>query len=391
MFGSGHRLDGAGRCTLALAVLVVGAFCAEAYGQQLRINSQVSKGYAGVGEPGRVGNTFIRQHFGDTTPGASAWSQPAGTLSAPTPLVTGFGRRPGRLDLVSRNPAVARAVQLPTTWRRTLSPSGAARYFTAAPDFGQYFGGQPTPRALNAQLLLDPQRLLSTTAFAAPAYYAGISTGGIRDPLSRQEQIAAEEFSGTAPVGTERHSQAELMGSRLVALRKQGLNEAWDWFQKGEYARAHASFRTAEILDRQDPEPRVGIFFCHLSEQAFMQVLASTARIMAWDANTPVFDADYRLPERYAPPEEQDAGKRRELGEQRLETSLEGLKAFYLEHQGELGVQVAAAYALWHGGHKSEAALLARSVAQGDAQGPYGRFATKLIKAYEKQTAEIGN
>jgi hypothetical protein len=293
--------------------------------------------------------------------------------------------------LVTQKPAVHRAVQLPNTWRRTLAPSGAARYFTGAPNFDKLRGGLRGAEAMNAGLLLDPQRLLDTTAFAAPAYHAGISAGGVRDPLSRQEQLAGERPAVEAPEPIERRSQADLMENRLSALRKRVLNEGWAWFQRGEYKRARASFKNAEMLDRKDPEPRAGILFTHLSEAAFMQVVTSAARIMAWDARAPVFDADYRIAERYAPPDVEDPELRRDLGRERLKQHLEVFRRFYGDHKSQPGVQAAAAYLLWQTGGKDEAVLLARRLSQADPHGAYAQFALRMLEANERRVSAATN
>jgi hypothetical protein len=122
-----------------------------------------------------------------------------------------------------------------------------------------------------------------------------------------------------------------------------------------------------------------------------MQVVTSAARIMAWDAKAPVFDADYGIVERYTPPDVEDAELRREVGRGQLKQHLEEFRTFYSDHQGEPGVQAAAAYLLWHTGGKDEAVLLARRLSQIDPHGAYAPFALRLLEANARRLAAAAN
>ena len=371
-----------------LAALLVGSLGAEAHAQRLRTSTPTGGSFGGITNVGKIANTSVSRNFAPMTPGAGAESQPP--MTAPNAGLTGFGiGRRGRagLDLVATTSAQRRSTELRNLWHRGLSPFGAARYFQSPPNYRAIGAPDATGyRALQARLLLSPHDLLRTTAFTAPAYNAGITLGRIHDPLSMRDNTSEVRISSDMVSPVKRHSQADLMESRLASMRKRILQEGWAWFQKADYQRAYASFKNAERLDRTDPEPRAGMFFCCLAGRKHLQTTQTASRIIAWDANAGIFEADYRLEELCAPPDEEDPKVRLEKGHERVVKNLNALLRFAGEKPPPRRL-AAVAYALWHSGYKSEAIRAARALQARAPGSAYDRFARRMIEASERENA----
>lgn len=372
-----------------LVVLIVPG--GEAYAQRLRVGYEAPRGLGGP-SVGKIANTAVSRSFNTGNPGASAFSRPRGTFPTATPVIlnpyAGVGRgRPGKLDLVDRPPAQARAQTLPNRWRRDLSLSGAARYFAIPPQYGQYRAGVPTGGARVVEQLFDAEKLARSTAFTTPVRYSRAAVGGARDPLSHATNSLGSELARLDSAEVEpldspnRRAQSEVMNDRLVAMRTRAMAEAWSRFRKGDYQRARSSFESAEMLDRDDPEPRSGIFFCYVAEGSYLQALQAMNRVVTWDVRRGVFDLDLRLEERFQSDAIEDPVERRQAAERRLSAAMEGFKAFFDKYRTQGPVQVAASYALWHTGNRQEALLLADIIRKNDPNGPYGNFANRMLEA----------
>lgn len=303
-----------------------------------------------------------------------------------------FDRRMGvGRDLVgaARGPSIRRQVQ--TNWLRRLAPSGAARYFRRG--FFQSHFSSPTPgaRFTGQSLLLAPQKLLDETGFWAPAQYGGMARGGVRDRLSERDQTQSPRYAGPTAPPEERRSQADLMASRLGTMRKGLLDQAWAHFEDGAYLRARSAFQSAEMLDREDPEPRAGAFFCAVAEGKYAQAVHEIRRICGRDTDADLFGVNYRLRERYVSEERLQQDLRAllhavEISRAKADVSTGGQKG------APAAVEAALGYAMWHGGGEA-ARLEARHSARilkdldPDRAGPFGRFGELLTEAWDGQTA----
>lgn len=371
------------RAAVAGAVLL-GVCSADALAQNMRVRTHGSRSYSGISQVGMVGNTSVARNFGQTTPGSTSRNRSTGSSYGQQSKGLG-GRRvnPGRNPLLS-SPAQSWANQRKNEWRHALAPSGAARYLRQPPDFRYFQDANAGPGGQQAHRLLNAAKLVETTAFVAPARLGGFSSGVIHDALSLADDTGQVRYSARPVVGPGKHTQAELMTSRLAALQKQSLADGWTWFQKGEYLRARSCFENAEMLKRRDAEPRAGVFFCMVAERKYMQALHLAARIYRLDAGPNLFGADYRLAERYEPLDVEDPEERRAIGKQRL---LQDVRSF-VKFSGEnpsLVILAAQIFHLWHGDQRAEAVQAARILLKEDPTGPYGRLGAGVLEADRKR------
>ena len=294
-------------------------------------------------------------------------------------------------DLVGagRGRSIRRQVQ--TNWLRRLAPSGAARYFHR--DFFQSHFSTPAPGATftGQSLLLAPQKLLDETGFWAPAQYGSMAQGGVRDRLSERDRTQSPRYARPTLPLEGRHSQADLMESRLGAMRKRLLDRAWAHFEEGAYLQARSAFRSAEMLDREDPEPRAGAFFCAVAERKYAQAVHEIGRICERDTDADLFGVDYRLPERYVSEERLHENLRHLL------QAVQNSRAKAVDSAGGRKNTLAAAeaalgYAMWHSSGETarlEALHSARILKELDpnGNGPFSRFGELLTEAWDGQAA----
>jgi hypothetical protein len=262
-------------------------------------------------------------------------------------------------------------------------PSGAARYFRQPPDFRYFQYTDAGPGARQAHSLLNAAELIESTAFVAPARLGGVRGGLAHGALSLEDDIEQVRYSAKPVIAPGEHTQAELMTSRLTALQKRSVADAWAWFQKGEYLRARSCFENAEMLNRRDAEPRAGMFFCMVAERKYAQALHLVARIYRMDAGPQLFEADYRLLERYEPLDVEEPAGRRTLAKERLLADVRSFVKFSGENPS-LMILAAEVFHLWHCGQRTEAVQAARILVDQDPTGPYGRLGASLLEADQK-------
>ena len=208
-----------------VAAVALTILASQAYAQRLRV-AQPTGSIGSVLNTARVGNTRVSQNFrGLSQPGSTR--QPPSVLNSST-LTTFSGRRRGAgLDLVGQSAARARASRLNSTWLQTLSQGGAARYFRgSAPDYRLANTESNYTGARTARMLLSPRELLRTTAFAAPAYGAGVTSAYLQDPFWAQEGAQEALFSAGRFSESSEYSHADLMESRLAAVQKRYCGSA---------------------------------------------------------------------------------------------------------------------------------------------------------------------
>lgn len=381
--------------TPAVAILVAvlcATFCVpDALGQRLRVASPVGGfgGFGGITNIGRIANTGVSQNFQSTAPGVGAPPGRIGPQGVPqSPFYRGQTARRST-DLITRSPAFSRAKSVNRSWRNMLGSSGAARYFGAAPIYQaggmRRAGGSG---ALNGRLLLDPQEVLATTSFASAARTRGITSGGVRDILSLQDDSSSPRYSSLSRLIRDAPSQSSLMESRLSSMRIRYIAEGWDWFQRGEYQRARSSFKNAELLDRSPPEPRVGVFFCCVAEGKFYLTVHSMGRLMRWDGRrTEMFDTDYKLRLRSQPLDVPDARMREKVASARISRQINALMRFANDNQTEGIAYAALTFGLWHTGYFSEATQAAKTLQEMDPDGTYGQFGTNVLEALDRRMA----
>lgn len=286
------------RAGLLAGVIVITVLPGVAQGQRTRAvvpSAGSYGGFGGIRAVGRVGNTSVNQYFG----GRRRVGAPAGVGAVPMAgnrVPTTFRRwQPGARDLLEaeRTAVIRRAVQV--DWLRRLAPGGAARYFGR--DFFQArFGPRSAGgRPIAQQMLLEPQRLLNELAFYRPAVRGSVSRGGVRDRLSRRDNAEQPRHTGEVSPAEARHTQADLMASRLDAMRGRLMDQAWSWFEAGEYQRARSAFQSAEMLDHDDPEPRAGALFCLITQGKYSEAAHEMGRIYRRDADRDLFAVDYRV------------------------------------------------------------------------------------------------
>jgi hypothetical protein len=348
---------------------------------RLRVGYQAGRGFGGIGRVGIVNNTAVSRFYRDTGQGVGVGGRPATSQYLAPQGSQLVGRRVlhGQ-DLLALTPAQSRAYRLERGWQRTLAPTGAGRYFADPPKLpgvgAGRVGGNPSGR-----LLLSPHELARSMAFAAPATSMGIGVGGVRDPVSAQQVGETEAPYSLEPVPESgQFSQADLMASRLSAARERSLEDAWSWFQRGEYYRARSCFENAEMLDRTAAEPRAGVFFCLVAERKYMQALHAAGRIYRLNSGPDLFDVDYRLPERYEPLDIEDPVKRRAAGRTRMVQHLQGLINFAGTDPASVAL-AAEAFALWHSDHEQEALKAAQVLMERDPDGSYGKLGERVFEA----------
>ena len=342
------------RCCIrayAVAAVAITLLDSQAYAQRLRISQPANGNFGGILNTAVVGNTRVSQNFrGLSQPGSTR--QPPSVLNSST-LTTFSGRRRGAgLDLVGQSAARARARRLNSTWLQTLSQGGAARYFRgSAPDYRLANTESNYAGARTARMLLSPRELLRTTAFAAPAHGAGVTSAYLQDPFWAQEGTQEALFSAGRFSESSEYSHADLMESRLAAVQKRLVKEGWQWYQRRDFQRAWASFSSADMLEGRDPEPRAGLFFCCLAEGKHYQAYRRMSDIFKRDADRNVFEDDYRLLERSEPPEEEDPARRGRIARGRLDAQLRQFMVFSQPRDGQSmspAVLSTLTFAFWH-------------------------------------------
>lgn len=386
------RLDFKPKAGLSAPVIIAAAFFAticvqDTYGQRLRVSLPSDGGFGGITNIGKIANTTVSNNFNNIAPGFGANQRPLGTRNVPE---SAFFQNRGlvrRVDLISANPVLGRARQAGRIWQQMLGPGGVARYFAAPPQYvANNVGGTISARGLNGIMLLDPQMLVRSTSFAAAAQVRGITSGGVRDILSLHDDSNTPRYSVESRLIREAPSQSALMESRLKSMRKRYMTEAWDWFQRGEYQRARSVFKSAEILDRTPPEPRIGVFFCCVAEGKYYQTTVSMGRLMRWDGRkTELFDTDFDIRTKYEVLDEPEPLIRAREASTLISRQINGLMRFANDNQSEGIAYAALCFGLWQAEYYGEAAQAARSLQEIDPNGPYARFGLDVLEALERR------
>jgi len=366
--------------------------------ERLRVGSVSARGVVnGVGGVGLVGVSDVTRRFG-----TSRYEAPD-MRSRPLPQANfmdsltfqGRGAALGRTDqsLDPRIETIQDAVN--TGWIRELAPGGAARFFDRSAYLEQMgrmkMGETPTPY----RLLLAPEKLLSQTSFLAPVYSGGVMYARPADPLSAAETPPPAFAPLIQPAGVPR-SQSNAMADYLGSRRTQRLADGWGRFKAGEYVQARSAFENAEMLDRSDPEPRVGLMLCAIAEGKFAQAGQCMKMLCRNDDGRLLYTTDFRLPERYG-----------DGGSAKLRRDLAAMAAFVRSRAGEISAGrepgdaerfsatvSALSLALWQSGDKDmrlEAVTYAKQVREFDAGGTCAKFALGLIDtAAAPPTADAG-
>jgi len=391
----------------AVVALALGASDARAQrsSQRTRAFSPSSGNYGGFGgitNVGRIGNTAVTRGFGYGGQGPPPPpSAGAGGLSSAGVPQTFRRRMPIGTDLVYQDRLTRMQSRVNTVWQQRIAPAGASRYFRQDYFRGRFGrGGQLGPMS-RSYLLFAPQKLLAETSFIGPVYNEGMGLGGPRDALSLRENPLTPDFMPTTPATESRYSQADLMASRLEAKHRQRIKQAWDYFQEGSYQQARAAFASAEMLDRHDPEPRAGLFFCTFAQQQFYQAVHAAGRVFRHrDPDENPFLADYKLEQRYYQPKDPRTGRetnRLDDDLRRLVRFAEGRRQESEAAEGQAyaedpsarreelaGTAAAVGFAMWHGGDESdrrEALRYARMVDKIDPGGALSGIAELMSAA----------
>jgi len=374
----------AGREWLAIAGLVAMLALAggqSAYGQRLRV-SQPSKGINAGIQIGRIANTSVDRNFRTYSGLNSPSAAPLPTSQAPA-VPTVFGGRMGiGRDLVAQMAAGQVKSRVRNDWLRRLSPGGAAQYFQPR----SRLGGRTWGRVVSSfyEPLLSPETLAVTNAFTAPAVNQGIPFRIPRDPLSQQDVPEAPYVSGATVNLEEGYTQAEMMSSRLEFQRQRVLQEAWEWFRLGDYLRARSAFERAEMLDRQLPDARVGIFFCSVAERKHAVAYQNLLRILDWDLDKDIFGSGYRMAARYPAIQKM----------RRDHNAFVGYANRFIQAARGAGIRerlmwavAAASFASWHMEQKREALRGAQQLVDMDPGGQFAKFGLAMREAYEADLA----
>ena len=360
-------------------------FCAETtYGQGLRTSNVATNTTNSVTNIGQVGNTAVSQRFGQglATGSISRTLPPrqnARELSRSGTGMSLFARRAGaRRNLVGSAYDSPISLAVTTNWHKRIAAGGAGRYLRTPPVYRAGPGMQQD--ATVANVVLDPRSLLSTTSFFGPAHGLGLPTGGMRDAQALREATDVAPYTSFTmrPPSSrkERPTQSEMMFSQLADKRHRILKEAWGWFRSKDYGRAREAFRSAEMLDRSDPEPRAGQLFCSVAEGRYAQAIENFNRILARDMamESDPLDHDFNLAARYET-----------VRQMRQDTSK--LLEYQGEHKKDLRLYGAVCYFLWQTGSHREAAQGAQNMIQADPTGPAGRFGKLVAEAAKRKRA----
>ncbi|MFQ5490614.1 MAG: hypothetical protein ACE5GE_07825 [Phycisphaerae bacterium] len=171
-------------------------------------------------------------------------------------------------------------------------------------------------------------------------------------------------------------------------MRKRYLAEAWDWFQRREYQRARSSFKNAELLDRTDLEPRVGIFFCCVAEQEYYLASYNMGRLLRWDGlSGEMFDTDFQIVKRLESLDEPDARQRARMAARHASEQMNAMMQFAAHNANQEIAFTALSFGLWHMGYFTEAAQAAKTLQELDPDSPYAQFGGKLMEALERRKA----
>lgn len=356
---------------------ILTCFSSKSYGQALRVSQPTANTLDSVTNIGRIGNTAVSQGFSRRSQvGAYRGSLPprqsAQQLLGASQRFSTFGRRSGTpRDLLGLNRASRIQRSTETNWRKRLARSGAARYMRQPPRYQSSVARLVDPTV--ADLLLQPQALLQTTAFLGPMSGLGSPTGGIRDAVSAKDQAGVSPYTLQSLSPQKERTQSELMASRLELMRERILKEAWQWFKKEDFRRARSAFQSAEMLDRTDPEPRAGMFFCSVAQERYSQAMHNFNRIVGRDLRRQEdpFAADFELPVRYS-------------SARRMRSDIRRFVDFTEARQDSTGLYGALCYFLWHTETRDQAVRAAQKLVQIDPTGSAGYFGRLVLEAAER-------
>ncbi len=366
-----------------VGILTAAGFPGEAFGQRLRIPQPSSGTIGGELNSARIANSPIAQNF-NVTQGGGYTRPPVTTATAPLEGVS-FLIRQGEVggDLVgSRDGPLARARAVPKSWTQTLSTGGVSRYFGRSII---YSSAQMQMGLTNASLLLDPQALLASTAFSAPARVLGVSSGRPNDILSSKDDSDTPSYSVQSLTRAKGLSQSDMLESHLAVEHGRHLKQGWEWYSLGEYAKARSAFATAENLDRSDAESRAGSFFCAVAQERYTEAIFGMRKIMTWDGRRNLFKHDLKLLS-LSMPKDEDLVDPERIGKERLGRQIQRFVKFAAPAGtasiSPLGL-ASLAYALWHGGQQAEAVHAAQTLLEMDPGGSFSHLLDNMIAARE--------
>ena len=366
---------------VSLAGVLVALFASEGYGQSLRVNQPSASGLGGVANVGQIGNTGVARHFGQNAPftvprGATPLRQNAQQLMGMSRQYSMFRqRRGGSTGLSLLSAGIYNQQSVSTSWHKRLATGGAARYVRQPPRLGAAgAGGAPGVDRALSNLILQPQALLQTTAFLGPMSGLTLPIGGVRDAMSAIDQTTSAPYAMQSPSPETRHTQSELMASRLEVLRQRALKDAWKWFKADDFERARSAFESAEMLDRSDPEPRAGAFFCLVADRRYAQAQQNFNRIIRYDMGKDrnPFKLDFGLAQRYSTP-------------RRMRLDVREFMDFNDAQENPVGLYGALCYLLWHADLREEALRGAQHLIQNDSGGQAGWFGRMILAAAKEE------
>jgi hypothetical protein len=157
-------------------------------------------------------------------------------------------------------------------------------------------------------------------------------------------------------------------------MRERILKEAWQWFSKEDFPRARSAFQSAEMLDRSDPEPRAGMFFCSVAQERYAQAVHNFNRISSWDLSRQEdpFGVDFDLPARYS-------------SARRMRSDIRKFVDFAdPRRKRHTGLYGALCYFLWQTENQGQAVRAAQNLVQTDPTGPAGNFGRMVLEAAER-------
>jgi hypothetical protein len=230
--------------------------------------------------------------------------------------------------------------------------------------------------------------LAEQMSFTAPVDWSTVPNARMRDGLSSSVPIDLPRYDGQ---GVKHRTMSDVLASQRDSSKEESMTKAWEWFAKREFARARAGFRNAEIVDKADPETRVGQFFCSLADGKFSMAGHDVTRIIALDLEKDMFIRDFGIAERFAgmDKDEETGG----LAPVTLEGRIDEFSHVLQNSDFDNAMLAALTFAFWHSESsilRLEALQTAELLRRQDTAGEYGRVCDLLQQAYEQQSAGGG-
>lgn len=299
---------------------------------------------------------FPSDLFFTARPSRALYARPATALTSADERIFkrygGFGVRLGERyggdidSILSRRNELLRATANNAPVRRALMQHG---------------GGDLIPQRLRATPFFPGSRPAETEEVVPPP--APVESGP--ESAAPGPSVAPAPSNASEAVQTQ-VTLTERLESYALASKTSALNEAWNWFQAGEFRRAIRAFDAAAAIDRKDLEPQVGRFFCYAVLSSYGSALTEL-RYVAQRAPQP-FVHTIPVRDRFV-----SEGLARDFT---LQMQLQAQAA------GDAPVLVAAhAFALWYLGQHDEAQRVLGGVERGLSGTVFREWPARLREA----------